>query len=165
MIEFRLIPLTQGQIAKVSLQDYDYLMQWKWHSHWNPVLQRFYAKRNENLPNGQQRALWMHRAILGLPHGDPRQVDHIDRLDTLNNTRENIRIATRSQNCMNRKQREGASSPYKNVYRMSENCWKSVITVDGKSIHLGCRATAELAYVELYLPAVAKYHGEFARPA
>lgn len=52
---------------------------------------------------------------------------------------------------------------YKNVFQITENCWKAQIVVDRKTIYLGTRKTAELAYNELYVSAALKYHGEFAR--
>ena len=44
LTEYKEIPLTQGKVALVDVEDYDYLMQWKWQAdkHKNG---RFYAKR------------------------------------------------------------------------------------------------------------------------
>jgi hypothetical protein len=33
--EYRLIPLTQGQFAKVDAADFEWLNQWKWCSNWS----------------------------------------------------------------------------------------------------------------------------------
>lgn len=61
--------------------------------------------------NGKVRNTKMHRQILKAPEG--YDVDHING-DRLDNRRENIRICTRTQNCMNSGPRKG-SSQYKGV--------------------------------------------------
>ena len=81
--DYRLIPLSRGLFAKVDLADFDYLMQWKWHASWDKCTKTYYATRTVNL-SGRYRTVIMHRVILGLEWGDPRQGDHRngDTLDT-----------------------------------------------------------------------------------
>src|SRR5208337_4769038 len=96
---YRLIPLTQGQFAKVSPHRFEELSRFKWCSHWNPHTESFYAKRSVVI-NGKQNTMFMHRVILGLSYDDPRRGDHRNQ-DTLDNQDENLRIATNSQNASN----------------------------------------------------------------
>ena len=35
--EYRIIPLTQGQVAIVDAADYESLMRWKWQAKWEPT--------------------------------------------------------------------------------------------------------------------------------
>ena len=44
--EYRIIPLTQGQVALVDAADYDWIMEWKWCAHWDSSGGRFYAVRS-----------------------------------------------------------------------------------------------------------------------
>jgi len=60
------------------------------------------------------RSVSLHREILGLEHGDPRQADHINR-NPLDNRRANLRIATTKQNGENRPAVAGASSRFRGV--------------------------------------------------
>jgi len=96
----KLIPLTQGQFAKVDDADYDELSKHKWCAHWHHRRSLFYAVRSSRTPNGKIRTIMMHRQVLGLidrkTHGDHK--NH----NTLDNQRENIRAVTNSQNHMNR---------------------------------------------------------------
>lgn len=112
----------------------------------------------------QQRAL-LHRLLLGLGKDDPRQADHRDR-DGLNNSRENLRIATRHQNARNRrKPSHGETSRYKGVHwRVAwrdKSVWVATIMVLGKNAHLGCFLTEREA-AEAYNRAATLHHGEFA---
>lgn len=110
---------------------------------------------------GQDVTVYLHRLVMGSPKG--KMVDHING-DPFDNRRENLRVATNSQNQMNSKKRSGTSSQYKNVYwNKKRGAWKAQIAVDGKTIFLGYfDKEHHAAYaVDLSLPAI---HGEFARP-
>jgi hypothetical protein len=88
----REIPLTKGYAALVSDEDYAELSRHKWHVSGG---KKPYAVR---IINGRQR-VYMHRYLLGDPEGF--LVDHIDG-NSLNNQRENLRLATHEQNSCNR---------------------------------------------------------------
>lgn len=102
----------------------------------------------------------MHREILGLSHGDPRMGEHENR-DTLDNTDDNLRIATRRQNNCNQKMRRDNTVGLKGVSRNGKG-FAATIRVNGKAIHLGTRSTPDAA-AQLYAQAATLYHGEFAR--
>lgn len=87
----------------------------------------------------------MHREILGEQCAG-FEVDHING-NRLNNRRENLRIATRSQNASNRpKYYSSGLSKYKGVRKVKgRSKWSARIFVDGKEIHLGQYETEEEA--------------------
>ena len=89
------IKLTQGKCALVSNADYGDLSLHKWCAVYYPKRNGWYAERNIS-PTKKAKIVRMHRAIMGFPKGE--DVDHIDG-DTLNNTRENLRVCSRAENC------------------------------------------------------------------
>lgn len=96
----------------------------------------------------------------GLP--DAPEYDHKDR-NPLNNTRINLRPATRSLNNANRQKPTGTSSKYKGAHwDKSRNKWHSKIKVNGRTINLG-RFDDEQDAADAYAAAAMKYFGEFAR--
>jgi len=80
-----------GQVAKVSVEDYPLLSQYKWHLNKNG-----YAITKIK---GRQKA--MHRMVTGTT-SPYLFVDHADN-DRLNNTRENLREMTPKENANNMK--------------------------------------------------------------
>ena len=78
-------------------------------------------------------------------------VDHINRIG-LDNRKENLRIATRSQNQQNRRSRRNTSSQYKGVsWTKRDKRWQAKIGHKRKVICLGdftCEHQAALAYNE-----------------
>lgn len=88
----RYIFLTQGKVAIVDFDDYDWLSQWRW------GYSNGYARRID-YSQGASRRVYMHREILCAPEGS--YTDHANR-DRLDNRRVNIRLCTQSQNCVNR---------------------------------------------------------------
>src|ERR1700676_2806367 len=133
---YRLIPLTQGQNAIVDTADFDWLSQWNWCAHWNPDTRSFYANRN----NGET-SVWMAREILDCVSIE--EADHRNH-DTLDNRRENLRKATRSQNQSNARTRSTSKSGYRGVsWNKNMRKWESRITVNRKTSYLGSFTSAQ----------------------
>lgn len=57
------IPLTQGKVALVDDDDFEWLSQFKWYA--VKFGRTFYAVRQAPRVNGKQRKIWMHREVLG----------------------------------------------------------------------------------------------------
>lgn len=143
---YREIPLTKGQIAIVDAADYESISQHKWYAHAQSRMGLFYAARRVRLPDGRSVISMMHREILGLPHEDPRFVDHKHRDNTLDNRRSNLRTANRKQNDANSRLRITNRSGYRGVSFSNDgrpNPWYVQIQNDGKNIFLGRYRTAE----------------------
>jgi hypothetical protein len=161
--DYRSLELTQGQVCFVSPHRFDELRKFKWFAKWDSSIQNFYAVRQQKRVDGTQRVVFMHRVILGLESGDPRKGDHKNRKRTLDNTDDNLRISTSQQQSYNTGKRRNNSSGYKGVFfEKRQGRFRSQIRVNGKRVHLGYRLSAYDAYVELYVPAANKLHGEFA---
>jgi hypothetical protein len=162
MSEYRTIILTQGQVARVSPHRYEELSRNKWFAAWSPLTQSFYAKRNARTPDGKRYQTSMHRQIMGLDYGDPRQVDHKNRKKTLDNTDENLRFADDIEQKCNQGPKRTNKSGYKGVcWSKKAKKWVAQIQFHGKNKWLGCYDTPELAYAA-YCEAAKKYHREFA---
>lgn len=160
--DYRLIPLTKGQFAKVSPHRYDELARFSWRAQWNPLTKSFYAQRAQFLPSlGHWISVGMHRQILCLLVGDKRQGDH-ENHDTLDNRDSNLRIATRQQNAANCIRRRNNSTGFKGVsFDKRAGKWLSVIRVARKRIYLGSFPIPEDAHAA-YCEAAKKHFGEFA---
>lgn len=157
--EYRLIPLTQGQFAKVDAEDYEFINQWKWCAHWDRGANSYYAKRQSSKADGQ-RTLLMHRVVLGLAWGDGRQGDHING-DTLDNRKSNLRIANSAENGANRGANKNNASGFKGVsWHTGGKAWRAQIRINRRAIHLGMFKTAEEAYVA-YREAAKIHHHQF----
>ncbi len=153
------IPLTKGQYALVDDEDYEFLMQWKWH-----YTVKGYAARSVRLDsvNGKQRCqtIYMHTVLLNTPKG--RHTDHKDG-NRLNNSRANIRVCTASENHCNRQPLTGCSSEYKGVsWHSRHKKWRAKIATNGRSFHLGY-FDDEASAATAYNIAALQQHKEFAR--
>lgn len=160
------IPLTQGQFALIDVEFSD-LCKLTWYAHKNPTRSSdrcYVAGTNIKQLNGNYKSKLMHRIILSrvlnrelLPH---EQVDHVD-LNPLNNRVSNLRLATPSQNCVNKKKRSDSTSPYKGVtYQKDSKNWRAYIFENGHIRTLGCFKTPELAHAA-YCERAKELHGEF----
>lgn len=87
-------------------------------------------------------------------------LDHIDG-NRSNNRPENLRIATKSTNGMNRGKQSNNTSGFKGVsFRKDVNKWLAKITKNGKAYHVGLFDTKEKAALA-YCQAASEIHGEF----
>lgn len=111
-----------------------------------------------------RQAVRFHRYLMGKILGraltSKEDVDHKD-TNTLNNTRENLRVTTRSQNLANQKIRKNNTSGYKGVYKRG-NRYATSIMHEYKRVNIGCFATAELA-AQAYNDKALELFGEHAR--
>lgn len=151
------IKLTQGYVALVDDEDYEYLNQWKWYA--NQRGKYYYARRT--LRNEQNKFSWitMHRLIMNPPKG--MDVDHINH-NTLDNRKCNLRVCTRSQNCRNTT--PCGKSKYLGVYfsyYKDKSYIHSDILINGKKKHLGSFKTEEDAALA-YNKTALELYGEYA---
>ncbi len=146
--DFRQIILSGGQVAIIDTADYEYLSKWKWN-----LINSGYAKRTKN-----NRSLLMHRVILGII--DTNIIcDHLNG-DKLDNRRCNLRVATPTQNSINRKGKSGRL--LSKGIRKFRNRYFARIIINRKEIALGGYATEGDA-IKAYNEAAKKYHGKFAK--
>ena len=129
------IPLTKGQFALVDDCDYQALIALgKW-----CLSNSGYAVHYFVDATGKRKMLYMHRVVMQQTLGQPilpgLQVDHIN-LNRLDNRRENLRLATRSQNQANKGVQTNNSSHYKGV-NGNGGRWEARIRFQGKRFFLG----------------------------
>jgi len=153
------IPLTQGYVAIIDAADV-HLVDGR---NWCAKVSRnaVYAMRRA-VSGGKQRTIYLHRFIIDPP--DDLQVDHCSG-NGLDCRRANMRTATNTQNCCNRRISRANTSGFKGVsWDDSSKKWLATIGAGGKKIHLGYFASPEAAHVA-YCEASARLHGEFGRAA
>jgi AP2 domain/HNH endonuclease len=128
------VELTQNKFAIVDAEDYENLIQYKWHA--VHLGEQWYAATKQHSQSGVR--ILMHRFILGLKPGEG-EVDHING-NGLDNRRNNIRLVTCSQNQYNRGKSAGKyTSKYKGVcFNKDTGKWRAYINNgNGKQIILG----------------------------
>lgn len=141
------ITLSNGQQTQVSDEDWLYLVGFSWSLNGDGYVRR----------SGDD---YMHRVVAqrkGLTCLD--DIDHEDR-DRLNNQRENLRDATRSQNVANSAKHSDSKLP-KGVRRHGLK-FQAVICCDGQTLCLGTFGTPGEAS-DAYFDNAQKLFNEFAR--
>lgn len=153
------IPLTQGMVALVDDDMYEFLDQWKWHASKSGD-GLYYARRNErDSEKRKSKRIYMHRLIMNAPAGT--LVDHRDPNKTLDNRRENLRVCSKSQNAYNARISKRNKSGYRGVYRKNER-WQAGIRINNRSIHIGY-FTNPVEAAKAYDAKARELFGEFAR--
>jgi hypothetical protein len=150
------IQLTQGKVALVDDEDFEALNQFRWYAdkaHGN----RFYACRDDR-DGAKQTKIYMHAHIIQTPR--KMHTDHING-EGLDNRRANLRVATPSQNLMNRGSNKNSKLGVKGVSPHRRR-YMAMIKINGKSKYLGLFLTIEAASAA-YQAASQQVHGEFAK--
>lgn len=158
------IQLTQGQVAQVDDEDFEWLSKYSWSANYRKNYAgtcKFNALARVDGKNQQ-----MHRLIMSDIEGRPLSrwefTDHIDGYP-LNNQRENLRLATPAQSSMNRGLFSNNTSGYKGVTWYSRySKWCAQTKIGGKHINLGYFDTPEEASA-VYQKAVETIQGEYRR--
>ncbi len=152
------ILLTQGKVALVDDEDFEWLNQYKWRVEIGA--RTSYAKRGVDDPSKARRTtLAMHRLILGLTDSKT-QVDHIDH-NGLNNQRNNLRVVTKQQNAFNMRSFRGTSKHKGVSFYKPGGKWVARIVVNYIPIHLGYFEDEKEA-ARAYNKASLEHFGEYA---
>lgn len=114
----------------------------------------------------KSKSIGMHRfimeRILGRKLESYEIVDHRDG-NGLNNTRANLRLASRSQNRANSRMHKNNTSGYKGVsWHKASGKWSATIGWQKKLLFIGLFDTPEEAH-EAYKEKARELHGEFAK--
>ena len=151
------IPLSQGMVATVDDEDYEWLNQVQWY--WGQRdIGSGYAQRNVKV-GGKSTTQRMHRLILGEVEG--RHSDHVN-LDGLDNRRANLRVCTHTENNRNSRKRKDNTSGYMGVsWYARRKKWQAIIGADREKHWLGYFDDIEEA-ARAYDAAALALHGEFA---
>ena len=151
------VPLTKGFHSIIDASDMHLVDGYNWHVIANPKTGTMYAARTCRA-SGRERKVWMHR-VVARSSGD-FEVDHKNR-DGLDNRRDNLRVATPSQNMCNRRLQRNNNSGIRGVsYEKKRGKWSARISFNGKKKNLGYYDTADQAG-EAYAAAAKELHGEF----
>jgi len=152
-------PRPTGEVAVVDAADWE---TWAKFLTWRPEYSRCDGKTRAYTTGSDRQKWYLHRIIMQPPKG--MDIDHLSG-DTLDNRRTNLRVCTRSQNCMNRIAKRNGRSAFKGVHFLrykTTNYIQAQIRVNGRLIHLGTFKTQEDA-ARAYDEAARTHFGEFAR--
>lgn len=143
------IPLINGGHTLVDDDDYEKYKDDRWFWIKLPGGNTKYAIRRLQKPDGTSSKEYLHRLIMGVEEGDPREVDHENRKG-LDNQKDNLRILTVAQNQQNTVPRSDCTSKCRGVHwHKGAKRWRAKIDHEGQRFHLGLYRTkweACLAY-------------------
>ena len=150
------IQLTQGQVALVDAEDFEWLSKLEWHAHKRG--RTWYARRD-----ALGKTEFMHRTIL-VYHGYDLitgEVDHING-DGLDNRKSNLQVISHAENIQKARIQVNNRSGYRGVSWSKRDCiWQAFISVDKARKYLGSFKTKEAAALA-YDKAAKMYYGKFA---
>lgn len=135
------IELSMDKTTLVDDEDYEKFKKFKWMA-LKTVLKykTFYRPmRKQWIPELKRyRTIYLHREIMGVKHGNPMIVDHIDG-NTLNNTKSNLRLVTKRQNLQNLHFPQSSKYPgvCKVTFKNGLSKWRAMLSVDGNPTFLG----------------------------
>ena len=145
------IILTQGKVAIVDDEDFEWLRQWKW---------RFadrYVVRTETVSYKSRVTRWIHRVIMDTP--SDMYCDHINH-NTLDNRKCNLRNVNRIQSSANRRIHSNNQSGYKGVVQRGSR-YRATVDYNGRHVFCETFSSKEEA-AKAYDHYARLYHGEYA---
>ena len=146
----------KGYSFLFDLEDYDKIKE----RYWEVALNKLGYPYLKTCINNKQYTM-SNFIMKGINKEDKTIYDHINQ-NSLDNRKENLRIATTSQNGMNVKKRKNNTSGTIGVCQEKKTGkWKATIKVNKKKVHLGTFVSKEDAIIAR-LKAEKKYYGEFA---
>lgn len=147
------LKLTQGKVALVDDEDFEFLNQWKWQ--W---VDRYPSRVTLISETGVVRKrLYLHKVIMNTPKG--MLCDHINH-STLDNRKENLRNCTNSENQRNRRIHKRNKSGYKGVSKHGTG-WR--VFVDKNNKHVFSKTYRDIVVAaRAYDEKAKEIHGEFA---
>ena len=149
------IHLKNGGVSLVDSADFDQLKNYNWRRSYAGYVIRRVKK------DGKQCDVFMHRQIMDFPQ--EKDVDHVNR-NKLDNRRQNLRLATKSQNTANRAVQKNCKAKIKGIRKFNKNLqkpWSARIAKEGVVYNLGYFASEEEAR-QAYIKAAIELFGEFA---
>jgi len=151
------IPLRPKGTAIIDAEDADKVLPYKWR-----IISGGYAARCRRRADGPGPFyIRLHAVILGEP-SEGTEPDHISG-NRLDNRKQNLRPATRSQNLMNKGMQSNNQSGYRGVHWFKHaSLWTAKIQKNRQVTHLGYFHTPEEA-AHAYDGAARELFGEFAR--
>lgn len=142
--------LHNGERTIVDNSDYEHLSRFNWYLSTCGYVVRKHGKTT----------IYMSRSLIKPAPG--KHVDHING-DKLDNRRDNLRMASISQNQMNRAKSDNKSSRFKGVcWDKSRLKWIVHLKKNKKVLHLG-RFAKEVEAAKAYNVAAEKHFGKFAK--
>lgn len=151
------ILLSNGQSALVDDEDFEKFKGMAWVP--SRIGSTSYAS-NRKMVGRKITYTSLHRAIVGAKDGE--LVDHING-DGLDNRRENLRIANKSQNAINSKLRADNTTGYRGVsYMPKRDRYQARLFMHGKKITSKFFHTA-IEAAEAYKEIALRVYGEFVR--
>jgi len=156
--------LTRGYTAAIDLDDVPLIQNYNWYAkpefRKDGTLEVVYAARNVLIQPKHRKTVLMHTVILKCNQGFV--VDHLDGWG-LNNRKNNLREATRSQNMHNQGVRVNNKTGFKGVsFHSPLQKYVAKICINGLVRHLGYFSSKEEA-AEVYKSACYTLHGTFAK--
>jgi len=143
------IPLTNSNIVSiVSDEDFPVLSRWKWRlDERGYVIRKEHVSRDPVTKVKKTRIVQMHRQVMNFPVG--LLVDHCNGVKT-DNTKNNLRTVTETQNQQNRGMQKNNTTGFKGV-TLHKKAGKYIahIGINGKTKYLGlfdCPIKASEAY-------------------